>query len=196
MFTVCCYPLNIEEYSERGEYYGDFCKKSKKGCCAYVGIGTLRKSIYPRSYSEYVEKFCDVYGVDTNLAYAVIHTESGFNSNAVSHLGACGLMQLMPDTFKWLRSIDKESCDQYSDIFDPETNIRYGLFFLSIIQQRFGKEQLVIAAYHAGMGRVSSWLNDPNLSSDGVSLHTIPFPDTENYVKKVERTKRIYKTLY
>ena len=164
--------------------------------CAYVGIGTLRKSIYPRSYSEYVEKFCDVYGVDTNLAYAVIHTESGFNSNAVSHLGACGLMQLMPDTFKWLRSIDKESCDQYSDIFDPETNIRYGLFFLSIIQQRFGKEQLVIAAYHAGMGRVSSWLNDPNFSSDGVSLHTIPFPDTENYVKKVERTKRIYKTLY
>ncbi len=164
--------------------------------CAYMGINTLRKQFFPRGYSEYVEKYCGIYGVDPDLAYAVIHTESGFDSNAVSHLGACGLMQLMPETFEWLRSKDSEGAQQYNDIFDPETNIRYGLCFLSIIRQRFGSEQLVIAAYHAGMGRVSSWLDDASFSSDGVTLHTIPFPDTEHYVKKVERTKRIYQTLY
>ena len=164
--------------------------------CAYAGIGVLKKSIYPRTYSDFVEKYCVLYDVDPNLAYAVIHTESGFNSKAVSHMGACGLMQLMPETFSWLRSKDKECGKLYSDIFDPETNIRYGLFFLSIIQQRFGSERLVIAAYHAGMGRVSSWLNDAALSNDGVSLHTIPYADTDNYVKKVERTKRIYESLY
>ena len=163
---------------------------------AYAGVETVRKKIFPRMYSEYVEKYSEAYGVDPNLAYAVIHTESGFDSKAVSGMGACGLMQLMPETFSWLRSKDKESGDRYSDIFDPETNIRYGMYFLSIIQQKFGNERLVIAAYHAGMGRVSSWLNDGELSSDGVSLDTIPFPDPEHYVKKVERAKRIYETIY
>ena len=143
-----------------------------------------------------LEKYCEKYGVDLNLAYAVIHTESGFDSDAVSSLGACGLMQIMPETFDWLRSKDSECSERYSDIFDPETNIRYGLLFLSIIGQRFDSERLVIAAYHAGMGRVSSWLDDSSFSSDGVSLHTIPFSDTEYYVKKVERTKRIYEVLY
>lgn len=164
--------------------------------CAYTGINTIRKTVFPKMYAGYVEKYCAVYDIDPNLAYAVIHTESGFDSNAVSPLGACGLMQLMPETFEWLHSKDRDCGDNYSDIFDPETNIRYGLFFLSIIEQRFGSEHLMIAAYHAGMGRVRSWLNDTSFSSDGVTLHTIPFSDTEHYVKKVERTKRIYETLY
>ena len=164
--------------------------------CAYAGIGTLKKQFYPRLYSDYVIKYCEIYDIDPNLAFAVIHTESGFDSKAVSHLGACGLMQLMPETFNWLHAKDKEGGDRYSDIFDPETNIRYGIYFLSIIQQRFGSERLVIAAYHAGMGRVRSWLEDTAFSKDGISLHTIPYPDTEHYVNKVERTKRIYETLY
>ncbi len=163
---------------------------------AYAGILTLKTRFYPRSYASFVEKYCRMYGVDENLAYAVIHTESRFDSDAVSHLGACGLMQLMPETFDWLRSKDAEGADKYDDVFDPETNIRYGVFFLSLIKERFGEERLVIAAYHAGMGRVSSWLNDVAFSSDGKSLHTIPFSDTDHYVKKVERTKRIYATLY
>ena len=164
--------------------------------CAFLGIDTLKRRIYPRRYSEYVEKYCEKYGVDLNLAYAVIHTESGFDSDAVSPLGACGLMQIMPETFEWLRSKDCEKSDRFDDVFDPETNIRYGVFFLSLIKERFGNERLMIAAYHAGMGRVSSWLSDVAFSSDGKSLHTIPFSDTEYYVKKVERTKRIYDALY
>ena len=65
--------------------------------CAFLGIDALKRKIYPRRYSEYVEKYCEKYGVDLNLAYAVIHTESGFDSDAVSSLGACGLMQIMPE---------------------------------------------------------------------------------------------------
>jgi Soluble lytic murein transglycosylase and related regulatory proteins (some contain LysM/invasin domains) len=164
--------------------------------CTVVGVTGIKKRLYPKEYSEFVDKYCAMYEIDANLAYAVIHTESGFDSEAVSPLGACGLMQLMPDTFEWLRSKDRTGGERFSDIFDPETNIRYGVFFLSLIQRRFGSEQLVIAAYHAGMGRVSSWLGDSAFSSDGKSLHTIPFADTSHYVRKVERTKRIYDTLY
>lgn len=164
--------------------------------CAYAGIMTLKTRVFPRTYAIYVEKYCKKYDIDVNLAYAVIHTESGFDSEAVSPLGACGLMQIMPETFEWLRSKDREGADRYDDVFDPETNIRYGVYFLSLIKQRFGNERLMLAAYHAGMGRVSEWLSNVALSSDGKSLHTIPFPDTEYYIKKVERTKKIYEALY
>lgn len=164
--------------------------------CAYMGLNALKRQFYPRDYSEYVEKYCDMYSIDANLAYAVIHTESGFDSDAVSHLGACGLMQIMPETFDWLRSKDSDNSGMYTDVFDPETNIRYGILFLSLIADRFEDEQLVIAAYHAGMGRVSSWLSDSSLSTDGKSLCCIPFADTEHYVRKVQRTKRIYEVLY
>lgn len=163
---------------------------------AYFGVNALKAYYYPQSYSDYVEKYCRIYGVEQNLAYAVIHTESGFDSDAVSHLGACGLMQIMPETFDWLRSKDQDGAGIYTDIFDPETNIRYGVYFLSLLQQEFEDEKLTIAAYHAGMGRVSEWLRDSLLSSDGKTLNAIPFKDTAYYVRKVERTKRVYDTLY
>lgn len=163
---------------------------------ACFGLSLVKKKLYPQSYSEYVQKYCLQYKIDENLAYAVIHTESGFDSHAVSNMGACGLMQLMPETFEWLRSKDAGEAEPYSDIFDPETNIRYGVYFLSLLSSEFGDEKLAIAAYHAGMGRVSQWLSDEMLSSDGKTLDTIPFRDTEHYVRKVERAKRIYEALY
>lgn len=161
---------------------------------ANMGIHWMKAVLYPRNYRAYVEKYCDAYSVDENLAYAVIHTESGFHSDAVSHMGACGLMQLMPETFEWLGS--KLGADGQEDIFDPETNIRYGIYFLSLLHDEFGDERLAIAAYHAGMGRVNQWLGDVMVSPDGRTLERIPFSDTEHYVRKVERAKRVYETLY
>lgn len=159
------------------------------------GLNTIKVYLYPQSYSDYVERYCTEYNIDKNLAYAVIHTESGFDSQAVSSLGACGLMQIMPDTFEWLKSKNQNSAVE-EDIFDPETNIHYGIFFLSMLMKEFNDETLTIAAYHAGMGRVNQWLSDEGLSSDGKTLNSIPFSDTEYYVKKVERTKMVYDTLY
>lgn len=154
----------------------------------------VRRTCFPKGYRTYVEKYCVLYGVDENLAFAIIHTESGFDSNAVSSMGACGLMQLMPETFEWLGT--KMDADGSEDIFDPETNIQYGIYFLSLLHQEFGDERLAVAAYHAGMGRVSQWLGDELVSPDGRSLSYIPFSDTEHYVRKVERAKRVYQTLY
>ena len=162
---------------------------------ACLGLNAVKAYIYPQSYSNYVEKYCGEYGIDENLTYAVIHTESGFDSDAVSHMGACGLMQIMPETFEWLRS--KIGADESDiDIFDPETNIRYGVYFLSVLNNECGDERLAIAAYHAGMGRVNQWLSDSVISPDGKTLENIPFDDTEYYVKKVERAKKVYETLY
>lgn len=161
---------------------------------AYSGLHWAKLHFFPRGYSQYVDRYCAMYGIDENLAYAVIHTESGFDSDAQSHLGACGLMQLMPDTFDWLQS--KQGGGEDEDIFDPETNIRYGVYYLSLLMEKFDDERLAVAAYHAGMGRVSQWLSDQALSPDGKTLQSIPFSDTEYYVRKVELAKRVYDTLY
>ena len=91
-----------------------------------------KRTTHPLQYSEYVEKYAQEYGLDKYVIYAVIKTESGFDPNAVSDTGARGLMQLMETTFDWVKFRLGEGDDiTYEDMFDPETNIRYGSFFLS-----------------------------------------------------------------
>ena len=167
--------------------------------CAYAGIGVLKKSIYPRTYSEFVEKYCELYDVDPNLAYAVIHTESGFDSKAVSRMGACGLMQLMPETAEWIAGKIKLSGYAFDRMYDPETNIRFGCWYLQYLGNLFHGDPVCVAcAYHAGQGQVTAWLSDPKLSSDGVSLSLSQMAEgpTKTYAGRVIRTYGIYKALY
>lgn len=159
--------------------------------------GTMAmRYLYPLKYSDAVEKYSVEYNVDKALLYGVIHTESGFNPNAVSSSNAQGLMQLLPDTFSWLQTKTGEELPP-EDIFDPETNIRYGTVFIKMLSEQFGGEtETMIAAYHAGNNRVAKWLEDKNYSDDGRTLKNIPIPETSHYVKKVTRAMKIYKNLY
>ena len=79
---------------------------------------------------------------------------------------------------------------------DPETNIKYGCYLYGYLLSRYGRVQEALAAYHAGHGNVDKWLKDEAYSSDGETLHTIPFPTTNKYVKKVILTENIYEKLY
>ena len=126
------------------------------------------------------------------LVLAVIKTESSFRENVVSHAGAQGLMQLMPATAEELISqlgLDAES----KDIFLPEINIALGTAYLNKLKQMYGCEQLALVAYNAGQGRVNSWLQNPEISSDGKTLDSIPFNETRNYLQRVNRNKRLYR---
>ena len=124
------------------------------------------------------------FSVPLPMILAVMETESDFHPEAVSDAGACGLMQLMPDTFRFVR--DECLSEQLSDtaIFDPTVNIRYGTYYLSYLLEQFESPSTALAAYNAGEGRVAEWLKDPALSKDG-QLTVIPFPETAAYVKKV-----------
>ena len=153
---------------------------------------------YPRRFEEIVCANCRCYGVDESLVYAVIRTESGFDPEAKSNVGALGLMQITPETFHWLQSkIPDAPSDTLDDnsLFDPEINIRYGVFFLSMLQEEFGSDTLAIAAYHAGRGQVSSWLEGGTLEQDS-KYSDIPSGATGHYVNKVERARTVYIQLY
>lgn len=163
----------------------------------FFACRAYQRASYPQKYSEYVERYAAEYGVDPAFVYAIIKTESDFRPGAVSGDDACGLMQLLPSTLEWLQTLTPED-DHYvrADLFDPEINIRYGVYFLSILFEKFTEPDTVAAAYHAGLNGVQRWLRNPEYSADGVTLQKIPYADTAQYVAKIRRCCEIYRSLY
>ena len=154
----------------------------------------LIRERYPQSYAEIVAKYSGEYGLSKELVYALIRTESGFRPGVVSSAGAQGLMQIMPDTKEWIEFRLKISDE--TDVFDPETNIKYGTYLLSYFLNEFGNEKCALAAYNAGGNKVKSWLSDTRYSEDGITLKEIPYNETKNYVVKVADSKEMYQKLY
>lgn len=156
----------------------------------------LDKLNYPNQYSLYVDKAAQDYDLDPALIYAVIRTESGFDPDAKSEAGACGIMQMMPSSFEWLQ--EKRGCEgEYTaeDLFDPEICIDYGCYLLRYFLDYYGDEKCAVAAYNAGFV-VSDWLMDEQYSADGKTLDEIPYPETSRYVEKIESAKEMYNRLY
>ena len=164
---------------------------------AYLAYGDAKEKMlkreYPLVFTDEVELASEKYHISPEILYAVIRTESGFNPNAKSSAGACGLMQLTPDTYDWLLYNRRENTK--GDIFDPATNIEYGAYFLASLHRKFESWDTAFAAYNAGMNRVSKWLRDESVSENGV-LVNIPYTETANYVIKVNNAIEIYKNLY
>ena len=153
-------------------------------------------AMHPKKYSEYVEKYAAEYEIDEDIIYAVIKTESDFDSNAVSGVGARGLMQIMGETFDWIKFRLDDEETVYDDMFDPEMNIRYGAYLVDYLLEKFGDKDTAIAAYHAGAGCVDGWLEDKANSADGKRLDNIPSNTTAHYVNKINSALTNYKELY
>ena len=166
------------------------------GFLADLLITCLEKSAYPQEYAEYVEVYAERYGVPEELVFAVIRTESDFDSGAVSGAGAVGLMQIMPSTFEWLT--DEILFDHLESgmLYDPETNVRYGTYYLSYLYDRYGDWDLALAAYNGGLGNVDKWLADERYADGEGSLKRIPFKETRQFVKRVNRARDKYEKLY
>ena len=164
------------------------------GITAALTVGAIR-FVYPMKYEDYIDKYSAQYDVPKTLLFAVIKTESSFDPKAESSAGALGLTQITPETFHWLQTKTGETLSDDA-LSDPETAIRYGALFLGLLLDEFNSAETAVAAYHAGRGRVNSWLKDENISPDVVNLKDIPIPETAHYVRKVMRAVNIYNSLY
>ena len=149
----------------------------------------------PEEYTAVIDKYSEEYAVPKELVFAVIKTESDFKSDVVSNAGAVGLMQVTPDTFLWLSKKTEDKYDDVNLLYNPEINIKYGVYYLSWLYSRYGSWETALAAYNAGHGKVDSWLENPEYSKNGV-LTNIPYKETREYVKKVMNAKDTYKKLY
>ena len=165
---------------------------------AYVALAAVKWYLYPvRLYTASIEKYSTEYELDPLFVYAVIHTESGFDARAESGAGARGLMQITDETYQWIKSkIAPHDESDFEDMFGGDANIWYGCYFLSRCIDRYGDLPTAIAAYHSGWGTVDALLQNESYSSDGITLHTFPYPQMERYVKKVTCAYEIYQMLY
>ena len=155
-----------------------------------------RNYLYPYPYQEIVQQYAKKYHVDSSLCVAVVQVESRFKQTAVSHRGALGLMQIMPNTGKWIASqFDEEF--SVEKLQEPETNIRYGIWYLASLRQEFeDNDVLALAAYNAGRGNVHAWMVENGWSMNFNDISSIPFAETREYVKRVLRSQAKYKELY
>lgn len=158
----------------------------------------LQRRIYPVHYTEYVSEYCEQYDVPPSIVYAVIRTESNFETKAISSAGAIGLMQITPETFKWLTEYHLKENLSWLTCYDAKTNIRYGVYYLSYLYDRYGRWPETLAAYNAGPGRVDRWLEDPTLVDDAGRLivSRIPYQETKAYVNTVLHADEVYDYLY
>ncbi len=161
------------------------------------GLYCYFKMLYPMKHAQLISQYAEEYELDPYFVSAVIWKESRFKENAVSSAGAVGLMQVMPETGRWIS--EKMGLKGYNEILltDPEYNIRLGCWYLDYLHEKFdGDMTKILAGYNAGPNRVDRWLEDPQYSSDGVALEKIPFLETDHYVKKVQQSYEIYRFLY
>jgi len=163
---------------------------------AVIGGVALVNRYYPLHYVDIVNEHAAAFDLDPVLIFAVIHAESRFNSNAVSRVGASGLMQIMESTAYWIAPRAGLTDFNYErQIFDPSINILLGTYYLRMLVETFGDVDVALAAYNAGRGNVGNWLRNAEFSSDGMTLDYIPFAETRNYVNRVANNQRIYAIL-
>lgn len=164
------------------------------GCLLFPQIKrTALKQIYPIKFASIVEKEAKAYGISTSLVLAVIKTESGFDQNATSPVGAKGLMQMTDETFAWMQmEVDGEEAYSAENLYQPEISIKYGCALLKKLIDYYESVDLALCAYNAGMGNVSQWIE--RYGDD--TLSNIPFPETESYVIKVHKALDIYQEIY
>ena len=161
---------------------------------------SLEKAVYPQKYAEIVSKYADEYNVPEDVVYATIKVESSFDPEAISHAGARGLMQMLPSTFEWLTG-DEHLGEHLTPnlLFEPEVNIRYGVYYLKYLYTKFDhKWDVACAAYNGGEGNVTEWLADERYSDGEGNLTSYPknFKETKNYVKKINEAREMYRNLY
>ncbi len=147
---------------------------------------------FPVTYREQVMKNATLQKIDPAWAYAIIRQESAFASDALSPKGAMGLMQIMPDTGKMIAKELSVRLNNSNQLLDTDTNIRFGISYLSKVLNRFDQNTaLASAAYNAGSHRVKSWLPNEKIATD-IWIENIPYKETRNYVKQVLAFATIY----
>ena len=152
------------------------------------------RAVFRTKYDDLIEKYAAEYEIEPAVLYGFIKTESNFNPYAVSSAGAKGLMQITPETFEWLQYKLGENLPE-SQLFEPETNIRYGAYLLSYLLDEFEFLDTAAAAYNAGISCVKSWLKNSAYSSDGKRLSYIPYGETRYYVTKIKAAIKSYEIL-
>ena len=148
---------------------------------------TIDEITLPLRHEDIIRQQAADKGLDPALIAGVIYAESKF-TDATSHAGAKGLMQITPMTAEEIARLSGATAFELDDLSDPDINIRYGAFYLRHLMDRYkGNLVLTLAAYNGGPGNVDRWLAEGR-----TRVRDIPFPETREYVKRVIDARGAY----
>ena len=152
--------------------------------------------IFPLAYWELIVKHAPARGLDPYLVAALMAQESTFDAGIQSSANAWGLMQILPSTgARYARSLGIRPFST-ARLTEPEINVRIGVSYFADLVEQFGDVVPALAAYNAGENRVVRWLAERPGIDRQEFIDDIPFPETQNYVKRIVGTAEDYRRLY
>jgi len=152
---------------------------------------------WPTAFADLVTTVSTGRHVDPALLNAVMREESGFRPEALSTVGARGLVQIMPTTGERLAASLGLPDFEVDDLFTPATNLLLGAYYLEQLLERFdGRVSAAVASYNAGPEAVARWIEERPDQEDDEWVESIPYDQTRKYVKRVLRSQQVYRVLY
>lgn len=153
--------------------------------------------VYMWDYQQDIVTYSKKNNVDPFLVAAIIKNESNFKHDAVSKVGAVGLMQIMPETGRWIAEQMGLENYQDSDLYQTRKNIRMGCWYVGELEHEFQHNLvLLMVAYNAGRGQTHEWMQENGWDYNFNDIQSIPYPDTREYVAKVMQDRDKYYLLY
>ena len=150
---------------------------------------------YPMPFATNITQAAADAGLDPALVFGLIRQETRFMPQLRSHVGASGLMQVMPATARWVAKKIGMDWRDPSQIIDPTINLKLGTSYLKLVLDDLdGSQAMAAAAYNAGPGRPRRWREGPQLET-AIWAENIPFNETRDYVKKVLSNAAVYSAL-
>jgi soluble lytic murein transglycosylase len=152
--------------------------------------------LFPVAYWSLIQKHAVPKGLDPYLIAALMAQESTFDADIRSHANAIGLMQIVPSTGRRYARTLKIPRFTVAKLTNPEINVRIGTAYFADLVNRFGGVHNALASYNAGPSPVSRWMAEkPGIARDEF-IDDIPYPETQNYVKRILGTAEDYRRLY
>jgi soluble lytic murein transglycosylase len=157
----------------------------------------VREIKLPLRHEDIIRQQAREKNLDPTLIAGVIYAESRFRDQT-SPVGAKGLMQLMPSTADYIARKSGGTRFHHGDLATPQINISYGSFYLRYLLDRYdGNHLLALAAYNAGEGKIDEWRADARArGEDFKAADHIPYPETRDYVSRVQRAQEGYRRGY
>jgi soluble lytic murein transglycosylase len=161
-----------------------------------IPAGLLRVR-FPVSYWPQIQKYSAERGLNPYMMAALIAQESNFIADIKSRANAYGLMQLLPSTGRqYAKTLGLNRRFSVRMLTSADTNLRMGTAYFSDLVKQFGGEHFALATYNAGPSRVSKWIAERPGVERAEFIDDIPFPETQDYVKKILGQAEDYRRLY
>jgi len=156
----------------------------------------VRELALPLAHEDIIRQQASAKELDPSLLAAVIYAESRFR-DATSHAGARGLMQITPQTARYIARLSGGTAFEQGDLSTPQINISYGAYYLRYLLKRYGENTvLALAAYNGGEGNVDRWITEASMSERAFVIDEIPFAETREYVSRVLDARASYRDKY